>query len=845
MKYFDNFSNEYYVYDIESTKYEYNKDTPIMAYSYLHGIKKYKFNIDMNKDNIKENSYEYIPIRTNYDMEKFFIDINNNAKINKVKVLILVHNLTYEFYNAIFNMPTLHKLLEEDSNRVFAISSTKILNIKIGNLVFMDTLILFGKSLGMCANEVGMTKNEEHKTYNEVWTEKSILPKWEYNYNEHDLDIVAVYFSKFIKLLHLSSNSITDFMKTKIITETGMVKYVCRKINTKEALSTQRKIVYETQRSITPEIQKWIENYVFRGGVCISVPNNTFCINEKVHSIDFASAYPAVMCTAIYPKGKLTKGNGSRILELDNFMCSNNFSYEYFWNTTNLYQPYKFFLFKIKIKNIKIKEFANGNEIMYLSSSKCEEISNDCLIVNGRIIAGSSLITSGTELDYIIMRLFYDFDIDYIIDEYVPDKLGLLSEYKILSISKFAVDKEGFKKLENSCDSYENFINKYNSILYENITYGDIFSTTNVKVDNNNIEHIKDVCHTYLMNAKSKLNAQYGIGVQHQFQQTIKYTDYHFDILDDEKLNWNKNENYLQGIYITAHTRFRLLLMARHLIEKGFDIVYFDTDSIKLMGDKDKLFSIINEWNRMIERLRTKIKNKYKGKNLFLSNFGNFDYEGTYDYFITHGSKRYVTITNDKCSCTISGVNKKANSGGATLFYKKYGLEKFYYYWCGLNTLFDYPLCKRSINFIPKEPMLIDDYITDNNGDVCHIKQYSCEGISEKDCGYLLSSYDNCMHPLIRWYFYCKSVGSTKHNYNLCLEPHSIVVENPVYNEDGLLISGNIEVKDGYVVEKYAEKMFNKWAKYFSEIKTMDYNDIIYKTTHNFSNGVLIRNDID
>ena len=47
MRYFKNeqinYSNEFYVYDIESTKYEENIDTPIMGYSYLHGIKKYIF----------------------------------------------------------------------------------------------------------------------------------------------------------------------------------------------------------------------------------------------------------------------------------------------------------------------------------------------------------------------------------------------------------------------------------------------------------------------------------------------------------------------------------------------------------------------------------------------------------------------------------------------------------------------------------------------------------------------------------------------------------------------------------------------------------------------------------
>ena len=64
------------------------------------------------------------------------------------------------------------------------------------------------------------------------------------------------------------------------MTQTGMVKYVCKKINSPEALNQQRKITVETQKSIKPEIQKWIENEVFRGGFCVSVPCNSFCIND-------------------------------------------------------------------------------------------------------------------------------------------------------------------------------------------------------------------------------------------------------------------------------------------------------------------------------------------------------------------------------------------------------------------------------------------------------------------------------------------------------------------------------------------------------------------------------------
>ena len=58
------FSNTFYVYDIESTKYE-KGEVPIMAYSYLHGIKAYNFSSEMNKDNLYNYAHDYKSFRFN------------------------------------------------------------------------------------------------------------------------------------------------------------------------------------------------------------------------------------------------------------------------------------------------------------------------------------------------------------------------------------------------------------------------------------------------------------------------------------------------------------------------------------------------------------------------------------------------------------------------------------------------------------------------------------------------------------------------------------------------------------------------------------------------------------
>ena len=827
------FSNIYYVYDIESTKYEQG-EVPIMAYSYLHGIKAYDFNTNMNKDNLWNYSYDYKHFRYNNEVWDYFYNVHLNAKKRNEKVLILVHNLTYEFYNAIFNMPKLHEYLTEHPESIFAMSSTDILYIKIGNLEFRDTLKLFNKSLKLCAENVGMRKNEENKSYNEIWTPQSDLPQWEYDYNEHDLDITAVYFTKFVGLLRLTDNTINGFIKTKILTSTGMVKWTCGKINSDTALKQQMLMVKECQQTINELIQEWIEKYVFRGGFCKSLLWRTFCLNRSVHSIDFASSYPAIMVTASFPSGKMVESNGLTVELYKKLKCFTRQDYikEYF--NTNIFRPEKHFIFKAKFSRVILKDF-NTNEVPYISKDKCSDIVNG-VVFNGSVYRADIIEISGTELDLILYCMYYDFELVEVIQEYTFTKCGHLKDYKILSISNFAYEKEGFKKLSN-CENIEEFKNKLNDILYEDVTFDDIWKLTGINIEDVSFDKIIETANTYLMNAKAKLNALYGISVQHQFQQNIKYNNYEFEISDDKTLHWSTKELYIQGIYVTAHARFRLLLMAYKISLDGLNLIYFDTDSIKCNGDINILNNDVKEWNCIISDLRSNVIKMYKSKNenIFLSNFGNFDYEGTSEYFMTQGSKRYITINNGKVKCTISGVNKKRVSQAMTLYYKKYGIEGIFKEWFGLNTLYDYQLSLRSINFIPDKPLLINDYIIDNNGDLCKVNQYSCEGISEKDCGYLLAGFETIFNPNILWYSICSKVRNEKIDINV--EPHTIKLTNTVFDDDNNLIDCDFLIEDGFTIDKYAEKVIKFYEKYASQSKHQDFYDEEYEMLHDYGAG--------
>lgn len=100
---------------------------------------------------------------------------------------------------------------------------------------------------------------------------------------------------------------------------------------------------------------------------------------------------------------------------------------------------------------------------------------------------------------------------------------------------------------------------------------------------------------------------------------------------------------------------------ARKALQEGIDLagrqmVYCDTDSIKTLGPVD------------IERIngyRRKLAKAYGGvepdRNGDLHYIGIFEYEGTYDKFVSCGAKRYAFEKNGRMGITVAGVTKQVD----------------------------------------------------------------------------------------------------------------------------------------------------------------------------------------
>ena len=121
---------------------------------------------------------------------------------------------------------------------------------------------------------------------------------------------------------------------------------------------------------------------------------------------------------------------------------------------------------------------------------------------------------------------------------------------------------------------------------------------------------------------------------------------------------------YAWGVYITSYCRSDLLNM---ILKVGYDYIYSDTDSIKMLNYQDHIAEI-DEYNRTTTAAINKAL-ETRGIDPELSRpktpkgepkqIGIFEYEGTYKKFKTIGAKRYMVETDAGLSLTVSGLNKK------------------------------------------------------------------------------------------------------------------------------------------------------------------------------------------
>lgn len=338
----------------------------------------------------------------------------------------------------------------------------------------------------------------------------------------------------------------------------------------------------------------------FAGGYTHSNYCYTDEIIKNVDSYDFTSSYPYVMVSEKFPSTEFKKCTLKDIKYMNE-----RFAY----------------ILVVRFKNIE----CNYNN-SFISANKCRNIKKG-KYDNGRLMKAEEIEICLTDIDFRFIIQTHD------------------CEYEIL-------------------ESYYSMYN-YLPIQFINFTLDKYVLKTNLKgLVDKELEYIKE---------KNKFNALYGMTVTNTIRDNVIYDnvkDWTEEKLTNaeiiEKLNSEKKQSFLSfayGVWVTAYARYNLL---QNVVKLDDYVIYCDTDSIKLCDGYDK--TVIEEYNKSVMKKIEKVSkhfeidiNRYqpkdkKGRERML---GLFDFEGTYQEFITQGAKKYAYKENGEIHITVAGVPKK------------------------------------------------------------------------------------------------------------------------------------------------------------------------------------------
>lgn len=366
-----------------------------------------------------------------------------------------------------------------------------------------------------------------------------------------------------------------------------------------------KSIMFRTAFSIrdwTPDAETFIAlQRAFCGGYTHANKMHVGQVCRDVKSYDFTSSYPAQMVLQKYPMSKFYPDNITDFAQMS---------------------PRRAYILSVTFYNIRCKRFWE-----YISGSKCLELVGEVLD-NGRVVSADVLHIYATEVDIdIILR---DYDIEgYIIDKSYSAIKDYLPKCYIDYVSKLYNDKTKLKG---------------------DVTQKDRYGLS-----------------------KAYLNGLYGMCVTNTITDTITFNNINdwglIPLSFDDILNGLTDMQhkaflyYPWGVWITAYSRAALWTA---ILNIDYDAIYCDTDSIKYVGNHDDFFE---QYNADIKNRLAAVEKERGYKPGTFSpiapdgdprTLGVFDFEGTYDKFITLGAKKYAYEKNGKCAVTVSGLSSRA-----------------------------------------------------------------------------------------------------------------------------------------------------------------------------------------
>lgn len=407
--------------------------------------------------------------------------------------------------------------------------------------------------------------------------------------------------------------TIEQALRSIPITKTGYVRRRMRKA----ALADPEYKQLISELTLNKETYN-LARHSFQGG--FTHANSTVMGQEMgdTVAVDLASSYPSSMLQFPYPMGTFHSMDHDFTAE-DLDECVGHIS---FFVTFIVYDAVSRYPFP------------------YISQSKALSIS-DPLVDNGRVYSASSMTLTMTDVDWQIFRRCYDVESIEIVDVMMAP-----SEYLPAAITDPIVamygDKTALKGVAGQEENYRSAKEDINGV------YG------SVSMDPLRTE--------YEFNAESA-----------EFSTTIPSIE---EAL--EKYN-NSRSRYLYypwAAWVTAYSRYVLLMTMYDLIDAGVTVMYCDTDSI-YHKPSPKAQAIIDRVNNEVrERLSAamhyrwfyatdqEVEDALSPKDIkgVRHHIGLFEVDGHYDNFKTLGAKRYAVMKNGQFKITVAGLSKGAAS---------------------------------------------------------------------------------------------------------------------------------------------------------------------------------------
>ena len=502
-------------------------------------------------------------------------------------IVVYVHNLSYEFQFICKWFNWIDIFADSERKPIKAMTDT--------HFIFKCSFRLSGYSLEVLANNLkshNIKKMVGNLDYNLIRNSKTPISKEELKYCENDVLIVTSYIDEQI-------NEFGNIEKIPL-TQTGKVRRYVRK----QCFQNKEYQYFIKELTIEKPEYLMLKN-AFMGGFthCNAMYTNKICKN--VTSYDFTSSYPTVLISEKYPMSK-----GKEV---------------YITTETELLNLIKNYCVLVDLQFTNIKTSFMYEQI--ISYSKCRNVKNP-LINNGRMVQADTLTITCTDVDFLNIRDFYEWD---------SMKIGLCYIYK-----KDYLPKEFIKTILH---------------LYK--------SKTELKgVDGKEVEYL---------HSKELLNSLYGMCVTSIVHDTVSFNGAEWTTengnLDEELKNYNTDKNrflfYHWGVWCTAYARNNLYTGIKECKD---DYIYSDTDSIKIFN-ADKHQKYFEEYNKWIVQKLEKCLNYHKIPIDYISpktikgeskTLGIWDFDGFYTMFKTLGAKRYIFQKDDKISITVCGLSKKS-----------------------------------------------------------------------------------------------------------------------------------------------------------------------------------------